>query len=243
MASAGPYTNPRSRQITTQASHHNRFTTLWILSGTTGVSQYQKTYSPTHTYRGHQSSLICFLHLLWSIASSLINLCAWQSFSTISLQVFFGASLDLAPSTSYSIYFFTQSFSSSRSTCPYHCNLFCCSTEIMLSNPSLSLNSLLGTLSCSSMPRIHLTILIFARQSATSFFLSYGPGLTSMQHTTSHTTAVQSPSHNQRYIFIGKQWYQLPEFIPYNSNSGLHTTQCLQTTCPSCSLTYNDNAS
>jgi len=26
-------------------------------------------------------------------------------------------------------------------------------------------------------------------------FLSYGPGLTSMQHTTLHTTAVQSPSH------------------------------------------------
>jgi len=28
-------------------------------------------------------------------------------------------------------------------------------------------------------------------------FLSYGPGLTSMQHTTLHTTAVQSPSHYQ----------------------------------------------
>jgi len=28
-------------------------------------------------------------------------------------------------------------------------------------------------------------------------FLSYGPGLTSMQHTASETTAVQSPSHYQ----------------------------------------------
>jgi len=44
-------------------------------------------------------------------------------------------------------------------------------------------------------------------------FLSYGPGLTSMQHTTSHTTAVQSPSHFQSHILIGKQWYQLREFI------------------------------
>jgi len=52
-------------------------------------------------------------------------------------------------------------------------------------------------------------------------FLSYGPGLTSMQHTTSHTTAVQSPSHFQWYIVIGKQWHQLPEFIPFNSNSVL----------------------
>jgi len=39
--------------------------------GSTNVSRYQKKYSPTHTYRGHQSSLICFIHLLWSMASSL----------------------------------------------------------------------------------------------------------------------------------------------------------------------------
>jgi len=41
----------------------------------------------THTYRGHQSSLICFLYLLRSIASSLFNVCEWQSFCTTSLQV------------------------------------------------------------------------------------------------------------------------------------------------------------
>jgi len=39
----------------------------------------------------------------------------------------------------------------------------------MLSNPSLSLNPLLGTLSCSFTPHIHLTILISARWSFTSF--------------------------------------------------------------------------
>jgi len=50
---------------------------------------------------------------------------AWQSFSTISLQVFFGLPLGLAPSTSYSIHFFTQSLSSFSNTCPYHRNLFC----------------------------------------------------------------------------------------------------------------------
>jgi len=83
-------------------------------------------------------------------------------FFTISVQVFFGLPLGLAPSTSYSIHFFTQSLSSFRSTCPYHGNLFRCSTEIMSSNPSLSLNSLLGTLSCSFTPHIHLTILVFA---------------------------------------------------------------------------------
>ena len=36
------------------------------------------------------------------MASSLFNRCALQSFSTISLQVFFGLPLGLAPSTSYS---------------------------------------------------------------------------------------------------------------------------------------------
>ena len=64
-------------------------------------------------------------------------------FSTISLQVFFGLRLGQASSTSYSIHFFTQSLSSFLNTCPYHHSLFCCSTEIMSSNPSLSLNPLL----------------------------------------------------------------------------------------------------
>jgi len=51
----------------------------------------------------------------------------------------------------------------------HHCNLFCRSTEIMSSNPSLSLNPLLGTLFCGLMPHIHLTILVSACWNATSF--------------------------------------------------------------------------
>jgi len=49
-----------------------------------------------------------------------------------------------------------QTAKSFCSTCPYHHNLFCSSTEIMSSNSSLSLNSLLGTVSCSFMPHIIL---------------------------------------------------------------------------------------
>jgi len=67
-----------------------RFMALWILSGTTWVSQYQKKHSPTHTYPDHQSSFICFLHLLQFMASFLFNLRAWQSFCATSVQVFFG---------------------------------------------------------------------------------------------------------------------------------------------------------
>jgi len=44
----------------THTHTHNRFTALWILSGTTRVSRYQKKHSPTHTHRGHQSSLSAF---------------------------------------------------------------------------------------------------------------------------------------------------------------------------------------
>jgi len=123
------------------------FTALWTLFGTTRVSQYQK-------YHGHQT----FLYLL--PPSFTIRGIILVQFT--SLTVFFhNLSLGRAPSTSNSIHFFTQSLSSFHSTCPYHRNLFCCITEIMSSNSSLSLNPLLGTLSCSLMPHIHLTILIY----------------------------------------------------------------------------------
>jgi len=58
------------------------------------------------------------------------------------------------------------------STCPYrwYCrNLFCCSINIISSIPSLSLDSLLGTLSFTLILHIHLTILISADWSAISF--------------------------------------------------------------------------
>jgi len=38
----------------TDLLHTHTHTALWILSGTTRVSRYQKEHSPTHTYRGHQ---------------------------------------------------------------------------------------------------------------------------------------------------------------------------------------------
>jgi len=161
----------RNRFYIPTASWHaltyNHFTALWILSGTTRVRWYQKKHSPTHTHRGHQSSHICFIHLIRSMASSLFNRRAWQSLSTISLHVLFGLPLGMAPATSYSTHFFTQLLSSFRSTCPYHCSLFRWSTKIMSSNPRVSLKPLLGILSGSFTSHIHLTILISALWSAT----------------------------------------------------------------------------
>jgi len=100
------------------------------LSRTTRVSRYQKKHSPTH-HLDHHPVFISFFHLPRSIASSLFKLRAWQYFCTTSFHVLFGLPLGLEPCTSYSIHFFTQSVSSFRSTCPYHCNLFCCSINII----------------------------------------------------------------------------------------------------------------
>ena len=134
------------------------------------MSRYQNKHSPT-PHPDHHPFFISFFHLPRSITSSLFKLRAWQSFCTTSFHVLFGLPLGLEPSTSYSIHLFIQSVSSFRSTCPYHHNLFCCSINIISPIPSLSLNSLLGTLSFALTLHIHLTkcVLISARFSATSF--------------------------------------------------------------------------
>ena len=106
--------------IHTQPSNGLWSVTIW-------VGRYQKKHSPTHTHPDHRPSFIYFLHFLRS--NSLFSLRAWQSSSTTSLQVLFDLPLGLGPSTSYSMHFFTQSSSSFRSTCPYHCGLFCCNTN------------------------------------------------------------------------------------------------------------------
>jgi len=204
--------------------HYNHFLALCLgLPGWVGT---RKKHSPTHIYPDHQSSLISFLHLLWSLAFSLVNLRAWQSFCTTSVQVLFGLPLGLAPFTSYSIHFFTQSLSSFRNTCPYHRNLFCHNTEIMSSNPSLSQlftwNSIFYLNVTHPSDHSHLSPL-----KCHLIFFSYRPGLTLIQHTTPHTTVVQSAPHYQLYILIGKQRYQLPEFI--------HPIQILASTAASAS--------
>ena len=56
------------------------------LSGTTRVSRYQKKHSPTH-HPDHHPIFISFFHLPLSISSSLLKLCAWQSFCTTSFHV------------------------------------------------------------------------------------------------------------------------------------------------------------
>jgi len=73
--------------ITPPPTHTHKHTTVLLLSGfCLGQPGWASTRRNIHplTYHGHQSSLICFVHLIRSIASSLFSLGAWQSFSTIS---------------------------------------------------------------------------------------------------------------------------------------------------------------
>jgi len=142
-------------------------------------------------------------------------------FFQICLQVFFDLPLGLAPSTLFSIHFFTQSLSSLRNTCPYHRNLFRYSTTIMSSNLSLSLNPLLGKYLVALR---HTSVWPFS--SLPAEVLPHFPFLWARSHYHAtyyfavRTQLLYNPSHYQWYILIGKQWYQLPEF-----------TQCLWAEC------------
>ena len=143
-----------------------------LLSGT--VRDYPGRPVPeeifTHSHPSWSSDILYHLPPFTTIDDILfVQFTSWQSSRTTSLPVLFGLPLGLGPSTSYSMHFFTQSSSSFRSTCPYQRGLFCCNTNAMSSIPSLSLSCLHGSLSFNLTPHIHLTILISARWSATTF--------------------------------------------------------------------------
>ena len=130
-----PIIDCRHTHTHTHTHTHNHFMVVWILSGITQVSRYQK--KPFIHSGLSWSSIIPYL-----LPPSITihgNLRAWQSFFTVSLQVFFGLPLGLALSTSHSIVhtflhpiivFFSQHI-------PYHRKLVYCSTKIMSSNHSL----------------------------------------------------------------------------------------------------------
>jgi len=141
---------------------HRRFTALWILSGTTRWAITRRNFHPLTPImvisRPYLLPPSITIHGILPVQFT----CMAVFFHNLSPSFLWSFSC-LTPSTSYSIHFFTQSLSCFHSTCSYHRNLLCCNTKIMSSNLSLPLNPLLGTLSCSFMPLISLTILISAR--------------------------------------------------------------------------------
>jgi len=170
----------------------------WTLSTTTRVSRYQKKHPLTHTYRGNQSSLICFLHLFDLLHPpcsiyvpdslfpqslykfSLVYLLAWHP------------QLHTPYITSFDHYLLFAAHAHTITTCfaavPRLCHLILVSLS-----QTLTWNSIMQ-LNAATHPSNHSHLRPLKCQ---LIFLSYGPGLTSMQHTTSHPIAVPSPSHCQ----------------------------------------------
>jgi len=164
------------------------------------VSWYQKNHSPTKTYLDHQLS---FYQLT---SSTMIHSILPVQFTCLTVFLHNICPISVwSPSWSGTLHFIhhtflhpiTVFFSQHMPIPSVHHNLFCCSTKIMSSNPTHSFNSLLGTLSFTLTSQIHLTIFISACCKCYLIFFSNRPGVTYMQHTTSHTTAVQIPSHYQ----------------------------------------------
>jgi len=139
--SLGVLQSPETESAFIKWTTRTAIVAVWILSETTQVSRYQKKHSPTHTCYGHQSSLICFLHLLQSMASFLFSLHAWQSFSTISLQIFLAwhppLNTPYISSTSYCLIF--AAHARTIATC------FAVLPRCHLIGPNLSFNPLLVT--------------------------------------------------------------------------------------------------
>jgi len=145
--------------------NNNRYNPL---SRTPGEPVPEK-HSLSHTYRDHERSFIGFLHLLPSIASSLFNLHAWQSFA----QPFSKSSL---------IYLLVWNppLHTPYISSPNHCLLFathahtiatCFAVVPQLCHLFLvSLNFLLGTLSFTLTSLNLNAILNSARWNATSCF-------------------------------------------------------------------------
>ena len=189
------------------------------------MSWYQKKHSPTHIHRGHQISLSASSiyyhpwHPPYSIHAIAIYSLSPQSLSEFSLVYLLASHPPLhTPRISLpNLYLLFAAHAHTIATCfaivPRLCHLILVSLStlhlgLVVTHPSY--RSDLCPLKC------HL------------IFLSYRPCLTSMPHTSSHTTAVQFPSHWQWYIPNGKQWYQLPQFIASDSNTGLHSYNDLQ---------------
>jgi len=119
-----------------------------------------RIYSPCATDTGKQGELHLCRYLHVGIGLAVVHRCP-QLLASLENSSAEQVRLPVFVATSNTV-------SSFRITSPYHHSLFCCSTKIISSIPSLSLNSLLGTLSFTLTSHIQLTILISACWSAGS---------------------------------------------------------------------------
>ena len=156
------YTHMHARTHARTHTHTQPFNGL--RPRTTRVGRYQKKHSPIHAHPNHRTSFINFLHLLLSTLHSILFIqftCLTVLFDNLSPGPLWTSSWVLNP------LLHTSCISSPNRhllfTAHAQTNAACSAVIPMLSSiPNLSLSSLLGNLSFSLMPHVHLTILISA---------------------------------------------------------------------------------
>ena len=154
-------------KVSIHNTHHTHiqpfYSSLDFVQNNPGEPVPEETF--THSHPSWSSNIpICFLHLQRSMASSLFNPRTLQSFPQ-SLSMFSLVYLLAWHPPLHTPYISSSSHCLLFATCAHTiatCFAVVSTIEFMSSNPSLPLNSLLGTLSCSFTPHIHLTILISA---------------------------------------------------------------------------------
>ena len=147
-----------------------------------------------------------FLHFLCSCASSLFEPRSLMSLSTTCLHVILGLPLPLTLSTTYDMFFFLQSPSSFRNTCPSHLNRFRFTTSNTNSIPisPLAPHSALypsETHNTSIVPSLSLSAPIF-HSAPHSLPMSHFHTPSHSSHT-SHTcslTSLKTPPSSSRFL-------------------------------------------
>ena len=126
---------------------------------------------------------VIFLQAQRSCAISSFIPIAFMSLLTQLLHVFLGAPLSTTPITFILVHFFTQLFSSFRSTCPNHLNLPLCILFSTHSMPKRFKSSSLCFLSFKDTPHILLTIILSAPPQPSQVLRFYSPSLATIyQH-------------------------------------------------------------
>jgi len=156
------------------------------------VSQYHKKHSPTHTYHGHQShqpvSPYTTIHGILPIQSTCFTVFVHNLSPSFLWSTSWLGTLHFISSPNHYLLFATHAHT-----------ITTCSAVVLRLCPLIpvSLSTFYSELYL--VTSHHTSFLPFSSLllKCHLIFLSYRPGLTSMQHTTSHTTAVQSPSHCQ----------------------------------------------
>ena len=140
-----------------------------LLSSSSSSSSYSFNVRDPKTHTVFQASALArvgppviFLQAQRSCAISSFIPIAFMSLLTQLLHVFLGAPLSTTPITFILVHFFTQLFSSFRSTCPNHLNLPLCILFSTHSMPKRFKSSSLRFLSFKDTPHILLTIILSA---------------------------------------------------------------------------------